>query len=93
MNGVARPRIGLKLTYVKATPHIGNALEASPPPFGAPGGPRAQKRAWALFWALGPSLHYWAIWVHSDRAPQYLHNAGAFGVLSTIIEESLDPIS
>ena len=41
MNGVARPPCGLKLTYVKATP-LRSALEAPPPPFGAPGGPRAQ---------------------------------------------------
>ena len=61
LNGVARPRIGLKLTYVKATP-LRNALEASPRPFGAPGGSRAQKRACALFSALyrfvGPNSRF-----------------------------------
>ena len=38
---------------MKATA-VGNALEASPPPFGAPGGPRSQKRARALFLGPGP---------------------------------------
>ena len=40
LNGVARPRIGLKLTYVQATP-LRNALEASPGPPGPPRAPRA----------------------------------------------------
>ena len=53
MNGAARPQFELKRTYVKATP-LRNALEASPPPFGALGGPRAKKRAWTLFLGLGP---------------------------------------
>ena len=46
MNGVARPRIGLKLTYVKATP-LRNALEASP----GPPGPEP-----LVFWVLGPQF-------------------------------------